>query len=155
MREGGAKTFCEFFAGIGLVHEGLRTSGWECVYANDIDPKKSEMYQGHFGETPHYHVHNVWETQRAARAIPGEPFLATASFPCVDLSIAGNWKGFKGERSSTYFGFTEVLRVLGERRPPLVMLENVSGFLTSNRGQDFKRAVAELADLGYWIDALV
>ena len=31
------KTFCEFFAGIGLVGEGLRLSGWACVYANDIN----------------------------------------------------------------------------------------------------------------------
>ena len=36
--------FLEFFAGIGLVHMGLRKSGWRCVYANDISEKKMEMY---------------------------------------------------------------------------------------------------------------
>ena len=35
----------EFFAGIGLVRQGLEMSGWKCVFANDIDPKKLEMYQ--------------------------------------------------------------------------------------------------------------
>jgi DNA (cytosine-5)-methyltransferase 1 len=156
MASGGLdKTFCEFFAGIGLVHEGLRASGWTCLYANDIEEKKREMYEGHFGASPYYHVHDIWETKRAAKEIQQQPFLATASFPCVDLSIAGHWRGFEGERSSTYFGFIEVLRALGELRPPLVMLENVYGFLTSDKGKDFQKAVGELAALGYWIDAIV
>jgi DNA (cytosine-5)-methyltransferase 1 len=151
----GPKSFCEFFAGIGLVHAGLRPAGWNCVYANDIEAKKREMYEGHFGRSPYYHVHDVWDTKRVVKEISGRPFLATASFPCVDLSIAGYWKGFEGERSSTYFGFVEVLRELGARRPPLVMLENVYGFLTSHDGADFTRAVGELAALGYWVDAIV
>ena len=41
------KTSCEFFAGIGLVDEALRRSGWQCSYANDIDPKKRQRYEGH------------------------------------------------------------------------------------------------------------
>jgi len=43
------KTFCEFFAGIGLVREGLESSGWSCVYANDIDAKKRQAYEARFG----------------------------------------------------------------------------------------------------------
>jgi DNA (cytosine-5)-methyltransferase 1 len=149
------KTFCEFFAGIGLVHAGLLQSGWQCVFANDIDIKKKQMFEGHFGPTDHYHVHDIWETGRSLREIPKKPFLATASFPCVDLSLAGHWKGFEGERSSTYFGFIEVLRALGPRRPEMVMLENVYGFLTSDGGRDFEKAIGELAALGYWVDAIV
>ena len=148
------KTFAEFFAGIGLVREGLRSSGWQCSYANDIDPKKREMYEGHFGNSPHYHVGDVWKTEDVLAEISAPPFLATASFPCVDLSLAGHWKGFEGEHSSTYFGFIEVLRRLGAKRPKVVMLENVHGFLTSRQGGDFERAVRELALLGYWIDSI-
>lgn len=149
------KTFAEFFAGVGLVQQGLQDSGWQCVYANDIEPKKHQMYTDQFGQSPEYHIGDIWETDEVLTRYTGRPFLATASFPCVDLSLAGNWKGFSGERSATYFGFLEVLRRLGERRPKMVMLENVTGFLTANQGKDFQRAAMSLAELGYFLDAMV
>jgi len=149
------KTFCEFFAGVGLVREGLETSGWSCVYANDINPKKREMYEGRFGAEGHFHLGDVWETVEVLARIPERPFLATASFPCVDLSLAGHWRGLDGEHSSTFFGFARALDALGDRRPRVVMLENVTGFITSQRGKDFESAARALAELGYWLDAFV
>jgi DNA (cytosine-5)-methyltransferase 1 len=149
------KTFCEFFAGIGLVREGLLASGWDCVYANDIDPKKRAMYEARFGAGGHFHEGDVWNTDEVVARIPGRPFLATASFPCVDLSLAGHYRGMQGEHSSTFFGFRKVLQALGDRRPAVVMLENVTGFLTSRNGEDFAAVARTLAELGYWLDAFV
>lgn len=150
-----AKTFCEFFAGIGLVREGLETSGWSCVYANDIDPKKQEAYATRFGREEHFHLGDVGETGTVVAKIPGRPFLATASFPCIDLSLAGHYRGLAGDHSSTFFGFAKAIEVLDSRRPPVVMLENVTGFLTSRKGADFATAANRLAELGYWLDVLV
>ncbi len=149
------KTFCEFFAGIGLVREGLQHSGWACVYANDIDAKKHEMYVARFGDDEHFHLGDVWNTDEVITHIDQSPFLATASFPCIDLSLAGNWKGFEGDHSSTFFGFAKSLDALAHRKPKVVMLENVVGFITSHEGKDFEKAIHALADLGYWMDALV
>jgi len=81
--------------------------------------------------------------------------LATASFPCTDLSLAGHWNGFEGEASSTYFGFVNAVKELGSEKPKVIMLENVTGFLTSKGGADYARAVTTLAELGYWIDTVV
>lgn len=150
-----SKRFAEFFAGIGLIHEALRDSGWECAYANDIDPKKEAMYKGHFGPSSYFHLEDVWQTQKIVEALGEQLFLATASFPCTDLSLAGHWQGFEGKHSSTYFGFIRVLQSLGNSKPKLVMLENVTGFLTSKDGADFIRAVSTLAEEGYWIDCIV
>ncbi len=152
-----AKTFCEFFAGIGLVHEALRRSGWQCVYANDIDPKKRAMYEGNYGAaaSDHYHLGDVWAAEEVLARIPGRPFLATASFPCTDMSLAGKRAGLKGEQSGALFGFLQVLERLEERRPRMVLLENVPGFLTSHGGADFATAIDELAALGYWLDSFV
>jgi DNA (cytosine-5)-methyltransferase 1 len=151
------KTFCEFFAGIGLVHEALRRSGWQCVYANDIDPKKRAMFEGNYGAaaSEHYHLGDVWAVDEVLARIPGRPFLATASFPCTDMSLAGKRAGLKGEQSGALFGFLQVLERLEERRPRMVLLENVPGFLTSHGGADFATAVEELAGLGYWLDSFV
>jgi DNA (cytosine-5)-methyltransferase 1 len=150
-----SKGFAEFFAGIGLIHEALKGSGWECVYANDIDVKKQTMYKGHFGSCPYFHLEDVWQTQKIVDQIDGMPFLATASFPCTDLSLAGLWRGIEGKHSSTYFGFIKVLQALGNRKPKVVMLENVTGFLTSKDGADFINAVSTLSREGYWIDSIV
>jgi DNA (cytosine-5)-methyltransferase 1 len=149
------KTFCEFFAGIGLVREGLEPGGWQCVYANEISPKKQQMYEARFGSSDHFHLGDVRETDEVVSRIPGAPFLATASFPCVDLSLAGRYKGFEGERSSTFFCFLDAMRALADRKPAVVMLENVAGFLTSRGGEDFRDAAAGLMGLGYAVDAIL
>ena len=149
------KTFCEFFAGIGLVREGLEPSGWQCIYANDISPKKQEAYEARFGKSDHFHLGDIWKTEEVIERIPGRPLLMTASFPCIDLSLAGHYRGLGGDHSSTFFGFGKVLEALKDRRPPLVMLENVTGFLSSRKGQDFATAARRFADLGYWLDAFV
>jgi len=153
--ESQGKTFSEFFAGIGLVRDGLSESGWSCVYANDIDPKKKELYDGRFSDNGHFHLGDVWNSGEVLERLTESSFLATASFPCIDLSLAGHWKGFKGDHSSTFFGFAQVLSLLGKQRPKIVMLENVTGFITSQEGRDFESAVQTLANLGYWIDAFV
>ena len=149
------KTFCEFFAGIGLVRAGLEPSGWHCVYANDIDPKKQTAYETRFGKSEHFHLGDIWNTEEVVARIPGRPALMTASFPCIDLSLAGHYRGLDGDHSSTFFGFAKALEALKGRRPPLVMLENVTGFLSSRKGEDFATAARRLAELGYWLDAFV
>jgi DNA (cytosine-5)-methyltransferase 1 len=60
---GDERTFIEFFAGIGLVHMGLSKSGWRCVYANDFDPDKHEIYRAKFPDAEDYfHLEDVWNT---------------------------------------------------------------------------------------------
>jgi len=56
--------------------------------------------------------------------------VATASFPCTDLSLAGGRKGLAGEQSRTVWSSSHP-HEMGPRRPRVVMLENVPGFATS------------------------
>lgn len=149
------KTVCEFFAGIGLVHEALRQSGWKCIYANDFDAKKRQMHEGNYGPTEHYHECDIWDTEAVLAKIADMPFLATASFPCADMSLAGHMRGFKGNESSAFFGFLEVVKRLDENKPRTILLENVPGFIHSNGGKDFVRVAKELAHYGYWLDCFV
>ena len=151
-------TCIEFFSGIGLTHLGLSSQGWTCVYANDIEWKKKQMYESRFGRADYYHVEDVWETEKILSRIPSRPVdLATASFPCVDLSLAGNLKGFSGSESGAFYGFIKVMKKLREQRraPRAVLVENVIGFLSSHDGKFFKIALQQLADLGYYLDAFV
>jgi DNA (cytosine-5)-methyltransferase 1 len=147
------RAVAEFFAGIGLMRLGLERQGWRVAFANDIDPRKGAMYAAHFQDAePHFILGDVHAL--AAEVIP-DVTLATASFPCTDLSLAGARGGIHVRESSAFWGFTCALEELGERRPPLVLLENVTGFLTSHRGDDFRVAMQELNRLGYSVDAFI
>jgi DNA (cytosine-5)-methyltransferase 1 len=81
--------------------------------------------------------------------------LATASFPCNDLSLAGSRHGLAGTHSSAFWGFIDAIKGMGKRRPRLILLENVVGFLSSHDGNDFRDALLALNDLGYTVDALI
>jgi DNA (cytosine-5)-methyltransferase 1 len=142
----------EFFAGIGLVRLALERQGWQVAFANDIDPKKAEMYRRNWPGDDHLALRDI-HTLDAAELPDCDLF--TASFPCNDLSIAGKGAGLKGEHSSAYWGLIRLLHDLGERRPRQVLLENVVGFLQSHGGQDFQVAVEALMELGYSIDAMI
>jgi len=146
------KTFAEFFAGIGLMRMGLERAGWRIAFANDIDEDKWQMYRDHFGDTGEFIVGDVHDLD--VNAVPTVA-LATASFPCNDLSLAGARKGLAGEQSSAFWGFIEVLTKMEKRLPPLVLLENVTGFLTSQDGNDFRDALLALNRLGYAVDAFI
>lgn len=142
----------EFFAGIGLVRLGLERAGWSVVFANDIDPQKKEMYEDHFGPSEYYSCKDVKLV--ASGELP-DVQLATASFPCTDLSLAGGRAGLAGKQSSAFWSFMDVLDRWGGRKPPLVLLENVPAFMTSHKGADFHEALLALNARGYAVDAFV
>lgn len=146
------KTFAEFFAGIGLMRMGLERAGWHISFANDIDEDKWQMYKTHFGDSGEFVLGDVHQLD--AGEIPSIA-LATASFPCNDLSLAGARAGLAGNHSSAFWGFINALTKMGKRRPPMVLLENVTGFLTSHDGNDFRDALLALNRLGYSVDAFI
>ena len=76
MQPGERKTFAEFFAGIGLVREGLARSNWQCVYANDFNEKKKQIYEARFGATEHFHLADVWDTEEVVKRL-SEPSTRT------------------------------------------------------------------------------
>jgi DNA (cytosine-5)-methyltransferase 1 len=148
-----SKTFAEFFAGIGLMRLGLELEGWSVAFANDISSDKHEIYSGHFGDSGDgFSLEDIHKLK--AEAIPTVT-LATASFPCNDLSLAGMRRGLEGKQSSAFWGFIRILEEMGERRPPIVLLENVAGFLTSHGGRDFQAALLALNRLGYAVDPMI
>lgn len=140
----------EFFAGIGLVRLALERAGWRVRFANDIDPWKFEMYRANFGDGD-FRPGDVRAIQ--PRDIPPVR-LATASFPCIDLSLAGNRSGLAGSHSSAYWAFYELLEGM-RPRPDVVLLENVVGLLSSNHGEDLRSILVSLAKLDYQCDVVM
>ncbi len=147
------KTFAEFFAGIGLMRMGLERAGWKILFANDIDPQKEEIYKANFlNSNRHFKPGDIHEF--SPYQIPTVS-LATASFPCNDLSLAGSREGLGGKNSSAFWGFVRLLGRMEQRTPPILLIENVTGFLTSHEGRDFEDAMLALNDLGYAVDPFI
>ncbi len=148
-----AGRFAEFFAGIGLVREAIEPLGWRCVFANDIAPRKEEMYRQRFGDE-HFLLGDIHDL--GVGDLPPRLDLVTASFPCIDLSLAGNRAGLAGRHSGTIWPFLEIVTALCiQRTPPsAVLLENVTGFLTSRGGADLADVCRRLAAVHYVIDVL-
>ena len=129
---------------------GLERAGWRVVYSNDWSPHREEIYTGFFSKG--YPVRDVFDI--APPEIP-KSLLATCSFPCVDLSLAGKLKGINGSHSGAFWGFHRILEAHGDDAPPLVMLENVSGWLSSNNGGDFRAVIEALNGLDYACDVFM
>ncbi len=136
---------------MGLVRAALERSGFGVVFANDISAAKFAMYTANFGDDDFHlgDIRDLWGDD-----VPTVE-LATASFPCTDLSVAGGRAGLAGAESGLFWHFTRVLEEMGDRKPRGVLLENVLGFATSQGGRDLESAVEELNRLGYSCDLIV
>lgn len=144
-------TALEFFAGIGLARAGMELSGIQTIWANDYDQYKKKMYEGQWGKGE-YHLCDV-------HMLSGDDLptadVAWSSSPCTDLSLAGKRGGLRGGReSSAFFGFTKALKEMGNRKPHVVVLENVTGLASSHDGDDLRAAAKEFNSLGYKVDVI-
>ncbi len=76
--------------------------------------------------------------------------VITGGFPCQDISLAGKQAGVgEGTRSGL---FSEVIRLAGDIRPGVIILENVANLLSGpskQRGGWFGRVLGALAAVGY------
>jgi DNA (cytosine-5)-methyltransferase 1 len=144
-------TAAEFFAGTGLVRRALGKAGVHVVWANDVDPTKATVYASNF-HSGEFLLGDVAEVE--GRLIPSVD-IATASFPCTDLSLAGNRAGLDGHESGTFWQFVRILREMGSRKPPVALLENVAGLGSSQDGRDLREVVESMNGLGYSCDLLL
>ena len=145
--------FAEFFSGVGLIRLGLEQAGFKCVFANEIDAKKNAIYTNHFGSAELV----AGDIATLEASIIPQIKLATASFPCQDISLAGNRVGLSGQRSGTVWEFLRILSELRHfgRAPKAILLENVTGLLTSHQGSDIRSLLIQLNQLGYACDLLI
>jgi DNA (cytosine-5)-methyltransferase 1 len=152
-------TFFEFFAGGGMARAGLGEN-WRCAFANDFSAVKAATYVANWGGD-HFRQEDV--AKLSTSDLPGRADLVWASFPCQDLSLAGDYRGLGNAssrlktRSGTFWPFWRLMQgLIGEGRAPrLIVLENVYGALTSRGGRDFAAIGEALAGQGYRFGAMV
>ncbi|MBK8191152.1 MAG: DNA cytosine methyltransferase [Vampirovibrionales bacterium] len=145
--------YYEFFCGGGMARAALNGSPWRCLFANDIDPRKTRAYADNWGDDS---LRTADVGTLRPRDLPGRAALVWASFPCQDLSLAGPGAGLAGARSGVFWPFWSLIEglVAEKRAPRVIALENVLGALSAHGGQDFTAICAALCGAGYTIGAL-
>ena len=137
------KTFIDLFCGIGGFHVAGKGLGMECVFACDIDMDARKAYEENFKLTPQGDI-----TRINAKDIPDHDLLC-AGFPCQPFSIIGSQKGFSDPRGTLFF---EIARIIKEKKPKAVMLENVKQLASANGGETLKTIKKTLEELGYYVE---
>lgn len=140
--------FFDMFAGIGGFRAGLeRAGGYECIGHCEIDKYADASYRA---------VHNVKESEifyDDATTINPDTLpqfdLLCAGFPCQSFSIAGRRQGFSDPRGTMFF---EIARVVRARQPAYLLLENVPGLLSHDKGRTFATILQALCDMGYSVE---
>ena len=135
-----------FFAGVGGIDKGFeQTNHFKTVYANEIDPYPVKTFEKNFNiKVDCRDIHDV-----NAEEIPDFDVML-AGFPCQAFSIAGYRKGFDDEkgRGTLYF---ELVRIFKEKKPKIIMLENVKNLVGHDGGNTFRIIIRELEKEDYYV----
>lgn len=128
--------YLSLFSGIEAATAAWQPMGWQCVGFSEIEPFPCAVLKHYYPQIPNLgDVTEITETQIKKL---GQIDLVVFGSPCQDLSVAGNRKGFDGERSSL---FRDAIRIIKWARKNngcrFALWENVPGAFSSNKGADF------------------
>lgn len=133
--------FVDLFCGIGGFHQAMESLGGECVFACDIDGHCRDTYLKNYGLEPASDI-----TKIDARDVPEHDVLC-GGFPCQSFSKAGKRLGFDDPTKGTLF--FDVIRIIQEKRPEYVLLENVRNLASHDGGNTWRVIYESLRDAGY------
>lgn len=133
-----------FFAGVGGIDIGFeKTGGFVTEYANEIDSYPVKTFEKNFSiKVDNRDIHDVQANQ-----VPDVSVIA-GGFPCQAFSIAGYRQGFEDEKGRGTL-FFELMRIVKEKKPEVVFLENVKNLVGHDNGNTFKVILDELDKAGY------
>lgn len=129
-------TFGSLFAGIGGFDLGFERAGMECRWQVEIDDYATRVLEKHWPKVRRHRDVRSWPEPDTERVD-----VISGGFPCQDISYAGSGDGIHGERSRLFF---ECVRVVGQLRPRVLVLENSAALLSRGLGQ----VLGPLAEVG-------
>jgi DNA (cytosine-5)-methyltransferase 1 len=139
-------TFIDLFAGIGGMRLGFESAGGTCVLTSEIDQQALLTYSLNYApQHPHKYLGDICSIKSVE--IPKHDVLV-AGFPCQPYSIAGLRKGLRDERGTV---FMEIIRILEDKKPKALLLENVKGILAHDKGETFKYMLSLIERIGYTV----
>lgn len=135
--------FIDLFAGIGGIRIPFQELGGKCVFTSEWDKFAQKTYQVNFGDLPSGDI-----TKIESDDIP-EFDILLAGFPCQPFSQAGLKKGFSDTRGTLFF---EIERIIEQKRPQAILLENVKQLRGHDKGRTIAVIKKHIEALGYSFD---
>jgi len=111
-----------------------------CVGYSEIDKYAIQIYEKHFNHKNYGDIKKI-----NPKELPDFD-LVVGGFPCQSFSIAGKRGGFADTRGTLFF---DIARIIREKQPRLLLLENVKGLLSHDKGRTFYTIISTLDELGY------
>lgn len=139
------KSIAAFFSGVGGIELGFEQTGeFRVVYANEFDKNACITYRANHPDVPldSRDIHDVDPDE-----LPDVDVIM-GGFPCQAFSIAGYRKGFEDERGDLFF---ELLKMIRNKQPEVIFIENVKNMVTHDHGNTFKVIREALVMNGYYI----
>lgn len=134
------------FSGIGGFDLAAEWMRWDNVFHCEWVESKRKKLKEHFPNSESYGDITSTDFTIYRNRIN----ILTGGFPCQDASIAKQHgegqQGLRGARTGLFFEFC---RAIYEIKPDFIVAENVANILKTNKGQDFRTILGELARLGY------
>lgn len=133
-----------FFAGIGGFDVAFEKQGFSTALLCEINPFCNQILNRHWPN-----VQKAGDINDITEAEIPDSEVWCGGFPCQDISVARGASerlGLKGKRSGLFYRFAELIEA---KRPEIVVIENVAGLFTSNKGRDFGVILQTLSSLGY------
>lgn len=138
------------FSGIGAFEVALNELeiDWKLDHYCEIDKYASQSYNCIHGTTDEDNLKDVTNIDYSKI---GDIDLVTYGFPCQDISLAGNQKGFFDEdgnltRSGLFFNAADVIR---HTNPKFAIFENVKNLTGKKFKAEFETVLSTLDELGY------
>lgn len=128
------------FSGIGGFDLALERNNIEIIGHSEIDKYADQIYSKHFNNKNYGDI-----TKINPKNLPQFDLLV-GGFPCQSFSIAGKRRGFRDTRGTLFF---EIVRIIREKQPRILLLENVKGLLSHDKGSTFFKIISALDELGY------
>jgi DNA (cytosine-5)-methyltransferase 1 len=139
-----------FFAGVGGIDLGFEQNKlFKVVYANEFDPYPVKTYE--LNSKIKVDCRDIKDVK--ASEIPDFDVLL-AGFPCQAFSVAGYRKGFEDEKGRGTL-FFELVRIIEEKKPQIVFLENVKNLVGHDNGNTFAVIKEALEQNGYLVNPMV
>ena len=135
------------FSGIGGFELAAKSidKDIELMGYSEIDKYAIEVFNKHFPGVKNYGD----ATRIDTRELPDGFDLLVGGFPCQAFSISGRRRGFDDTRGTLFF---DIARVLKDKRPRHLVLENVKGLLSHDNTKTFQTILSILSDLGYRVE---
>lgn len=139
--------FADLFSGAGGISTGAKMAGLKKIASVEIDPDASNTIRKNFPESVHFEmpIEQLSEQVLDEHLRGRRPNVIFGGPPCQGFSVAG----LRNPDDPRNKLFHEYIRIVKHLQPEFVVLENVPGILTMEKGRVYQEIIRQFAEVGY------